>query len=525
LLAGVIGQEPGLGGGGFRRGFAPLAQAAGPCVFNEAVEMETGGHLGIQTWGMRERNAKGGESRKDGLKQRREGKAKGPKGLKVPKRGCWKFSFRIFGFPPRFSLPMQLLPGFRDFYPEDCARRNFIIATWRTVARRYGFVEYDGPLLEPVELYRKKSGGELLGQLFDFTDKGGRHVSIRPEMTPTLARMVIGRERDYKKPLRWFSASQFFRYEKQQKGRLREFCQLNCDIIGEASVAADAEMLAMTIDLLRAFGLTAEDFVIRVSDREAWLAFLRVKGIDDARAADFLPIIDKLEREEPSALAAKLASFGLTIEEVRGFIANPSGHFEKFNALAAELDARGMTPFYQLDPTIVRGLAYYTGVVFEVFDRKRTLRAIAGGGRYDNLVSVMSDGKVSLPAFGFGMGDVTLGQLIELSPTATQRMKEALAREAAADVYVIIAKEELRPQALGLIQQLRDRGMRLDFPLAPAKVGKQFQAAEQCGARLAVLIGEEWPQVKVKTLATREEILLPSTSLDEIVSLLRSTSC
>ncbi len=287
---------------------------------------------------------------------------------------------------------MQLLPGFRDFFPEDCARRNYIVATWREVARRYGFVEYDGPLLEPVELYKKKSGGELLGQLFDFTDKGERHVAIRPEMTPTLARMVIARERDFKKPLRWFSASQFFRYEKPQKGRLREFCQLNCDIIGEASIAADAEMLALTIDLLRECGLTDADFVLRVSDREAWLAFLRANGIDDSRAADFLPIIDKIEREDDAALAAKLAPFGLTIDQVRAFIANPGGHFEKFNALAADLDARGMKPFYELDPTIVRGLAYYTGVVFEVFDRKRTLRAIVGGGRYDNLISVMSDG-------------------------------------------------------------------------------------------------------------------------------------
>ena len=172
-----------------------------------------------------------------------------------------------------------------------------------------------------------------------------------------------------------------------------------------------------------------------------------------------------------------------------------------------------MNAFYELDPTIVRGLAYYTGVVFELFDRKRTLRAIAGGGRYDNLVSVMSDGKLSLPAFGFGMGDVTLAQLIDLSPAATEQMRLALAREAAADVYVVIAKEERRPEALGLIQQLREIGFRVDFPLAPAKVGKQFQAAEQAGARLAVLVGDEWPQVKVKTLATREEILLPAANL------------
>ena len=153
-----------------------------------------------------------------------------------------------------FDLPMQLLPGFREFYPDDCARRNYILATWREVARRYGFVEYDGPVLEPVDLYKKKSGGELVGQLFDFEDKGGRHVAIRPEMTPTLARMIVARERDYKKPLKWFCTPQFFRYEKPQRGRGREFYQLNADIIGEPSFAADAELIAVLIDTLRAFG-------------------------------------------------------------------------------------------------------------------------------------------------------------------------------------------------------------------------------------------------------------------------------
>ncbi|MEI7776927.1 MAG: ATP phosphoribosyltransferase regulatory subunit, partial [Verrucomicrobiota bacterium] len=166
---------------------------------------------------------------------------------------------------------MQLLPGFRDFYPEDCALRNYVLSVWRSVAANYGFVEYDGPVLEPIELYRKKSGGELVGQLFDFVDKGERHVSLRPEMTPTLARMVASRERDYKKPLKWFCAPSFFRYEKQQRGRLREFFQLNCDILGDGSPAADAELLALLIDILRGFGLGPEDFVVRLSDRDAWL--------------------------------------------------------------------------------------------------------------------------------------------------------------------------------------------------------------------------------------------------------------
>ncbi|MEI8233374.1 MAG: histidine--tRNA ligase [Verrucomicrobiota bacterium] len=413
---------------------------------------------------------------------------------------------------------MQLLPGFRDFYPEDCARRNYIIATWREVARRYGFVEFDGPMLEPVELYLKKSGGELVGQLFDFTDKGGRHVTLRPEMTPTLARMVIARERDFKKPIKWFCAPQFFRYEKQQKGRLREFGQLNCDLLGESSVAADAEMVSLAIDMLRAFGLDHHDFVVRVSDRDAWKAFLDAHGsFDEARLAEFLQIVDKIERDRPEATLAKLQPFGISLEEVRAFIANPGTHFERFNALAAELDARGLKGFYQLDPTIVRGLAYYTGLVFEVFDRKKTLRAVAGGGRYDNLIGVMSDGKTTLPAIGFGMGDVVLSELIAATPAAAAKMQAWIAHRHAADVYVVIAAEARRADALGLIQALRGRGCRVDYPLSPAKVGKQFQAAEQAGARFALVIGEEWPQIKLKTLATREEAFVELKDLPALL--------
>jgi len=409
---------------------------------------------------------------------------------------------------------MQLLPGFRDFYPEDCARRNYIVATWREVARRYGFVEFDGPMLEPVELYEKKSGGELVGQLFNFKDKGGRHVTLRPEMTPTLARMVIARERDYKKPIKWFCAPQFFRYEKQQRGRLREFGQLNCDLIGESNVAADAEMVALSIDMLRAFGLDAGDFVVRVSDRDAWKAFLDAHGtFNDESLAAFLQIIDKIERNKPEETEAKLKPFGITPNDVWAFIENPGTHFERFNALSAELDARGLKDFYQLDPTIVRGLAYYTGLVFEVFDRKKTLRAVAGGGRYDNLLSVMSDGKVTLPAIGFGMGDVVLGELIDATPDACAKMKAWISARHAADIYLVIANETRRPEALGLIQQLRAQGYRIDYPLSPAKVGKQFQAAEQAGARHALVIGDEWPQLKLKTLATREEALIPLEEL------------
>ena len=403
---------------------------------------------------------------------------------------------------------MQLLPGFRDFYPDDCARRNYILTKWREVARRYGFVEYDGPVLEPMALYEKKSGGELVTQLFDFTDKGDRHVAMRPEMTPTLARMVVARERDFKKPLKWFCVPQFFRYEKQQRGRLREFCQLNCDIIGEASPAADAELIAVQIAMLRVLGFSEKDFVVRLSSRTAWAQFFSQNGGIEKDEYEFFQVVDKAERNPPEKTDAALAKFGITAAQVLDFMRSNTPTAE-LSAILDDLTARGLRAFVEIDYAIVRGLDYYTGVVFEVFDRTLNERALSGGGRYDGLLSLMSDGKVDLPALGFGMGDVVLANLIADTPAAKAQLDEWLARDRACDIYVIIAKEERRADALALAQQLRDAGHRTDFPLSAAKVGKQFQTAEHLGARLAILIGDEWPQVKVKTLATRGEVLVP----------------
>ncbi len=400
---------------------------------------------------------------------------------------------------------MQLLPGFRDFYPEDCARRNYTLSVWREVAARYGFLEYDGPVLEPIELYKKKSGGELLGQLFDFVDKGERHVALRPEMTPTLARMVAARERDFKKPLKWFCAPSFFRYEKQQRGRLREFLQLNCDILGDASPGADAELLALVIDLLRTFGFGPQDFVVRLSDRDAWMQFALGRGVPQERLLDFLGVIDKLERTQEAESRRKLEEFGVELEAVRAFIADPSAEAAKLQGIMADLKARGLAEYVAVDLTIVRGLAYYTGLVFEVFDRNGKERALAGGGRYDALLEVMSDGKVKMPALGFGMGDVVLANMIEEVPAAKARRDAWIASRNAAEVYVVVAEESRRTEALGVVQTLREAGWRTDYALSAAKVGKQFQVAETLGAKFAVVIGAEWPEVKVKDLATREE--------------------
>jgi histidyl-tRNA synthetase len=400
---------------------------------------------------------------------------------------------------------MQLLPGFRDFYPEDCARRNYILSVWREVASRYGFVEYDGPVLEPIELYRKKSGGELLGQLFDFVDKGERHVALRPEMTPTLARMVAAKERDYKKPLKWFCAPSFFRYEKQQRGRLREFLQLNCDILGDATPAADAELLALVIDILRGFGLGPQDFVVRLSDRDTWMQFAGNRGVAADRFPEFLGVIDKMERSPEAEIRRKLDEFGLSLEEVRSFIGDPAAEAGKLRDILSDLKARGLEQFVAVDLTIVRGLAYYTGLVFEVFDRGGKERALAGGGRYDALLELMSDGKVRIPALGFGMGDVVLANMIADVPNAARQRDEWLAARRSAEVYVVVAEETKRAEALRLLQHLREAGWRTDYGMGPAKVAKQFQAAESLGARFAVVVGAEWPLVKVKQLTTRSE--------------------
>jgi histidyl-tRNA synthetase len=214
---------------------------------------------------------------------------------------------------------MQTLPGFRDFYPADCARRNYILSTWREVARRYGFVEFDGPVVESLALYEKKSGGELVGQLFTVAASAEPNEvkgALRPEMTPTLARMLVAREREFKKPLKWFCVPNFFRHERQQRGRLREFYQLNCDIIGDASPAADAELLAVQIDMLRAFGLGAEDFVIRLSSRTAWEQFFAMAGGKPEDEYEFFQVVDKAERTPAEKTNAALARWSITGDQM-----------------------------------------------------------------------------------------------------------------------------------------------------------------------------------------------------------------
>lgn len=408
---------------------------------------------------------------------------------------------------------MERLPGFRDFFPEPLPApdassadlRNFIFSKWRETARKYGFREYDGPPLEPLELYTLKSGDEIVGQLYNFTDKGERAVALRPEMTPTLARMVAASERNYKKPVKWFAIPQLFRYERQQKGRLREHFQFNADIFGERDPAADAELIALLIDSLRALGLTPADFVIRLSSRQAWQEFFSQRCSDPAKAYEFFQVIDKMEREDPAKTAEKLHALGISTEQVKDFIsaAKPTAELQ---AVLDSLHHRHLLDFAKIDYNVIRGLAYYTGVVFEAFDRKGEHRAIAGGGRYDNLVKLISGGKVDLPALGFGMGDVVLGNLL-------QERKVLPKFESGIEIYFLIEKEELRPPSLALVQQLREAGFAVEYSLTPLKSDKQFKRALELAAKFTARLEDDATTIRLKNLATREEKSLPPAQL------------
>ena len=393
------------------------------------------------------------------------------------------------------------LPGFRDFYPAEFAVRAHITGTWREVARRYGFEEYDGPPLEALELYTDKSGEEIVGQLYNFEDKGGRGVALRPEMTPTLARMVGARAGGLRKPIRWFSVPQLFRYERTQRGRLREHFQWNVDVVGESDSAADAEVLAVALDGLRALGLTSEHVVARYNDRRLLERLLLHIGVSAERLPSAYNAVDKLGREPDERIRARLTTeAGLSADAIDrvlavfrarsldalrdqyGDVDGVREEIARMAAFQARLEAMGFGEFVAYDATIVRGLAYYTGIVFEIFDRRGELRAICGGGRYDRLLSAV--GGPELPAVGFGMGDVVLGELLAdlglLPDTAP-----------AVDVFLVAVSDAEVPVMLRAAHALRERGQSVLYALKPTGVGKQFKEADARGARRVIVLGPD----------------------------------
>lgn len=428
----------------------------------------------------------------------------------------------------------KTLPGFREFYPEDCAKKNYIFGVWRRAARSFGFSEFEPPVLEQLDLFTEKSGEEIKSQLFEFVDKGGRAVSLRPEMTPSLARMVGAKAAGIRRPVKWFAIGENYRYERQQKGRLRAFFQYNADILGEESLDADAEVIALLIESLRGFGLTENEFKLRLGDRTLWVLFLESAGVPDAKIISVLSVIDKLEKVSPEALremtVAALDGTGLDADALVGKIKNfislrdldsMRAAFDADGELAERVDARisdwrklisileslGVGAFISPDLSIVRGLAYYTGFVFEAFQTVGTGRALAGGGRYDNLVKKL--GYQDMPAVGFGMGDVTVSDLLELVG------KSGELRDAP-DAYFVIGSENVRPKALEIISALRRSGVKTDYPLKQASFGKQFKQADAVGAAKAYILGDdELAQgiVKIKDLKSGETSAVALSSL------------
>ncbi|MFL5523472.1 MAG: histidine--tRNA ligase [Gemmatimonadaceae bacterium] len=420
------------------------------------------------------------------------------------------------------------LPGFRDFYPEQLATRNYLMSVWRDVARKYGFVEYDGPPLEALDLYTRKSGDEIVGQLYSFTDKGDRQVALRPEMTPTLARMVAAKANAMRKPIRWFSIPQLFRYERQQKGRLREHFQLNADIIGEASVVADAELLALAIDVMRAVGLTAGDVRARVSDRQLLAAILKNVGVTAAETPPVFAAIDKIGRE-PREVTLEKVDKAVSSEDARRGLARVLERSTDLNALAAEfrgapevmeaithlreylnfLDALGVGEWVDFDLSIVRGLAYYTGKVFELFDAKGEFRAICGGGRYDDLLKAI--GGVDLPALGFGMGDVVLTELL--------RSRNLLpAPQFGADYWVAADDESMLSDVMTVAGRLRAKSRSVEYALKSQSLARQLKTASTAGVKHVVLLRREDyanGNITLKTLANGSE---ESVALDTFLN-------
>jgi len=391
------------------------------------------------------------------------------------------------------------LPGFRDFYPEQFAERAHIMGVWRDVARRFAFVEYDGPPLEPLELYTKKSGDEIVGQLYNFVDKGGREVALRPEMTPTLARMASAKANALRKPIRWFSVPQLFRYERQQRGRLREHFQLNVDIIGETDVTADAELLAVAIEVMRGCGLTAGDVRARVSDRRLLRAILDSLGVASDQVSAVFGVVDKIERQPRDISREKLTALGMqadaieslldlmgkvTLDDIENRFSDSRevcalvGSFRRYFGYLEGLD---VLDWVTIDLKIVRGLAYYTGIVFELFDAKGELRAICGGGRYDTLLQSL--GGVDLPALGFGMGDVVLAELL--------RDRGLLApKTEGPQVWVAAEAEAMQADVRRAATTLRHHGVSVEYALRDQPLMKQVKAAKSAGVSWVLTLHE-----------------------------------
>lgn len=407
-------------------------------------------------------------------------------------------------------MDFQGVKGTRDFYPDDMRVRNWIVDAWRRVSLRNGFEEYDSPIFEYLDLFTVKSGQEIAGQLFNFVDRGGRQLAIRPEITPSLARMVNAKINSLPRPIKWFSAPRLCRAENPQKGRLREFFQWNVDVIGADSILADAECIYVAVDLLRELGLSADDICVRIGSRPLTIAALRAADVAPELTDAALAVLDKRPKLSEADFAKLAGEAGLSdgqieavgrfqqalsVDELREYFQGPGDvrasvakDLDDLAELFAALSAMGAGDYCTLDLRVVRGLAYYTGVVYEVFDRSQSLRAVAGGGRYDNLLEVLGGPKVG--ATGFGMGDVVLGILL-----AEKGKLPSLGGQI--EYFVIEADEASRPAVLEVVGALRRAGFSADFNYRPQALGKQLKAANRRGARQAAIVRQGGAAVAV----------------------------
>ena len=422
-------------------------------------------------------------------------------------------------------MKIKPVKGTRDFYPELMRLRNYIVNAWRRVSLRNGFEEYDAPIFEYLDLFTLKSGDEIATQLFNFTDRGGRNLAIRPEITPSLARMVAAKINALPRPIKWFSVPRLCRAENPQKGRLREFFQWNVDIIGVDSIQADAECIYTAVDLLRELNLSSEDVCVRIGCRPLTVASLELANTPQDKIDTALALLDKRPKVTEQAFKKLVEAEGLTfenlsvacalqeaktIEAIREIFASREDLNETIDNLAELLDRlakMGVEDYCLLDMSIVRGLAYYTGVVYEVFDRKQSLRAVAGGGRYDKLLELV--GGPAASATGFGMGDVVLAILLE--------EKGKLPAELATgelDYFVIDGSDTSIDTVLEVAGKLRTAGLKTDYSFKRANVGKQIKEASRRGATFAVVIHGE--TVAVKNLKTAEQ--QPDMSLEDFLA-------
>ncbi|HUU18223.1 MAG TPA: histidine--tRNA ligase [Sedimentisphaerales bacterium] len=423
--------------------------------------------------------------------------------------------------------------GTRDFYPSEMAVRNWIIDGWKRVSVRNGFEEYDGPIFEYLKMFQIKSGDEIVEQLFSLQDRGGRDLALRPEITPTLARMVNQRINSLPKPIKWFSVPRLFRAERPQKGRLREFFQWNIDIIGVDDTRADAEVIFTTIDYLREVGLTNKDIKVKISSRKLLAAVLRSIGIDSEKLELLYPLLDKKSKLSEDAFKAlleenirdqgkvkKIIDFMAIdnvnrIAEVVNINSIGENAVEELNEVFVALDVMKVPDYCVFDPNVVRGLAYYTGIVFEVHDIAGDLRAICGGGRYDNLLRDF--GGTSMPATGMGMGDCVLEILLQ--------EKDLLRKKATVprlDYFVACAENLSTHIDMRLVAQLRSLGYSANFSYKTGKLGRQLKEADNQNAKKCIIIGvEELKDNKliVKDMATGEQELV---SYDEFWSRLKA---